>query len=60
MLGVPSQIEALSTLGYNLQDCIDVSLKAYLSSLYLKSDNFDVYLGLGRSTPSKIMAQAFL
>lgn len=33
--------------GYAIHECIDVSLRAYLSSLYLRSDALDITLMVG-------------
>ena len=41
-MGNFSEITKLNSIGYNLNECIDVSLKAYLSSLYLKNDTCEI------------------
>jgi len=39
-------------MGYEIADCIDISLKAYLTSLYLKPDELDITLTLNKVTTS--------
>ena len=42
-----------------MDDCIDVSLRAYLSLLYLKSEHIKINLGINQSI-SVVVPQGYL
>jgi hypothetical protein len=46
--GEKELLDKLRNRGYNLSECLDVSFKAYLSSLYLRNDGFEITLVIGR------------
>lgn len=41
-LGKQKDIDALAKKGYPVGDCVDISLRAYLSALYLKNENLNI------------------
>ena len=45
-----ARIEELEKAGYNVGDSIDISLRAYLSALYLKNEAITVSLFLNSIT----------
>lgn len=47
--GNTEKIEKLKKHGYCIHDSIDISLKAYLSALYLKNDYFSINMGFGNT-----------
>jgi hypothetical protein len=55
-----ANFKELEERGYNIVDCVDVSLRAYLVSLYLKNDVTKIYLSVKNLQPTLISTQVYL
>jgi hypothetical protein len=58
--GSVQDLITLEKAGYNILDCVDVSLRAYITCLYLKNETTKIYLGVKSSDPVMIQTQTYL
>jgi hypothetical protein len=58
--GSVQDLMTLEKAGYSIMDCVDVSMRAYLTCLYLKNESTKIYLGVRGGHPVLIQTQIYL
>lgn len=59
LYGDRKKIDKLASYGFNMDDSVDVSLRAYLSLLYLKSEHIKITLGI-KHAMTMVVPQGYL